>query len=416
MPLANVPLANTPLANTPLANTPLSNTGISGVPLANTPLANTPLANTPLANTPLANTPLANTPLSNTGITDIPLANTPLANTPLANVDDAFPLANVPLANVPLANTPLANTPLANTPLANVANPEAFFDCGGACPADGLIGTYPVKAGVTWGALLDALDDETIVPIAAIVRDAALRSQLPAGVDLGQLLVSLDEEALVQVTLAALLRAPNGSGDFLALFSVLQLIDSVGRENATLSDLVSLLLDPGAFGWERLDLSSARPQDLDGTKGGQVRYEADVLLAKIDGPEGVKAEALVSIALPPEFSFRRGTASLVELDGAGNPIPATESALANPLPGAPFEWKLKLKVGTTYRVSVTSQAGTTLGNATASAAATPKFGSRGRTPRQWSSSSTPSSRTTPSLTSLRAGCNQRRLAVLLVHP
>ena len=378
VPLANVPLANTPLSNTPLANTPLSNTGISGVPLANTPLSNVPLSNTPLSNTPLSNTPLANTPLSNTGITDIPLANTPLANTPLSNVAlDVFPLSNVPLANTPLADTPLANTPLANTPLANVANPDAFFACGGSCPADGLIGTYPVRVGVTWGGFLHALDSDTVIPIAAIVRDAKVRSELP-NVDLGTLLASLVSDARAQVTLAALLRAPNGPGDFLDLFTVLQLIDSVGRANATLADLVSLLLDPGAFGWERLDLSSARPQDLAGTKGGQVRYEADVRLAKILGPDGVKAPVTVAITVPPEFSFRRGTATLVELDGDGNPIAGSEVDLPDPTtPGAHLEWALKLKVGTKYRVGLTAQAGITLGDATAAATASPKFGNAG---------------------------------------
>ena len=187
------------------------------------------------------------------------------------------------------------------------------------------------------------------------------------GVTLGALLQSLSPVALSQVTLAQLLRTDN----FLAGFTVLQLLDSLDKSKLTLVDLVTLLLEPTAFDWESFDLTSIKPQTLAGIKGGLVDYEADVTLAPQAGnPTGVKAFVRLTPGLPADFAYVGGTARLVELSG-GAPLGGTGVALKDPVAGEPIEWKVKLEVGKSYRVSFQARPGTTLGSKSTTFTAAP---------------------------------------------
>ena len=192
----------------------------------------------------------------------------------------------------------------------------------------------------------------------------------PSGALVGKtsvhLLQSLTPKALSQITLAQLLRSNN----FLAAVTVLQLLDSLDKSKLTLVDLVTLLLEPSAFDWESFDLGSLKPQTLDGVKGGVVDYAADVTLMPIAGPVGVKAPATVAPGLPADFAYIGAAQRLVELL-AGNPVPGSDVALKDPVAGDPIAWKAKLKVGTTYRITIPGRAGHNLGQKSTTFTATP---------------------------------------------
>ena len=377
--LQGAPLTNTPLANVPLANTPLANTGLTTVPLTNTPLTNTPLANTPLTSTgltsiPLANTPLTNVPLTSTPLTSTPLTSTPLTSTPLANTPlTSTPLTNVPLTSTPLANTPLTSTtltnvpltstPLANVPLTSVARPADILTCGTGCPAGATLGSLNglLKPGLTYGSLLAALDVTTVIPFYDLCRALGLKY--------GGLLASLDNGALSTITLEQLLRSDSSFIGSTGM-NVLQLLQSLDLTKVTLADFVTIVFQTGAFDWESLDLSVVHPQALDGVKGGLVTYDADITLSPKNGPTGVLSTATATPALPTDFSYIRGTATLTPIVN-GAPDAAARISLADPAAPAPPSWAVKLKVGTTYRLRFNARPGVTLGSRSATFTVTP---------------------------------------------
>ena len=222
-----------------------------------------------------------------------------------------------------------------------------------------------MKTPLTYGIVLRALYLSSPVEIGELVLTAPTGAL--AGKTLGELLQSLSTSALSQITLAQLLRSDN----FLSRFTVLQLLDSLEKSKLTLVDLVTLLLEPAAFDWESFDLGSLKPQTLAGVNGGVVDYAADVTLAAITGPTGVRAPATLAPGLPADFAYIADSAKLVEL-ASGTPV--GRISLKDPPAGDPLAWKVKLKVGTSYRITFRARSGIELGEKSTTFTATPTFG------------------------------------------
>ena len=151
-----------------------------------------------------------------------------------------------------------------------------------------------------------------------------------------ELFGSVSADALAGVTLAQILSADVlGNPDGISSLTLLQLLKSLDLTKVTLGDLLAAFLKPQSFDWESLDLTTLKPQSLEGVIGGTLSYDARITLTKGIPGNDREHESHRCVAGGGRL---RLPGRLSDADAARRQRPAHVVKLADPAAGAPLEW------------------------------------------------------------------------------
>ncbi len=339
VPLGAVPLGAVPLGAVPLGAVPLGAVPLGAVPLGAVPLGAVPLGAVPAQSVPLGAVPLGAVPLGAVPLGAVTLEGTPLGAVPLSLIDGcdflacddlglsgdsslheaaeaweaansttlaASPLGAVPLGAIPLGAVPLGAIPLGAVPLGAV---DLTGTPLGAVPL-GAVGGCDLLTGFAHScSTLGAGDDTTLYELALLLEaaGASLAASPLGAVTLDQLpLGAIDPLAVLglDATLADIFcEAFDDDGNCLQF-----LADVEDWGSITLGQIIIAMLIVADFPWEELPFDRLGVQDFAAT-GDTTTYTVRI------GASGGPGVVEVSVALPPFYRYRAGTAGLV-----GSPI------------------------------------------------------------------------------------------------
>ena len=333
--LAGPPINCTDPTSLAGAGTTLMSLALQGAPVGSIPIGSIPVGSIPVGSIPLGSIPLGSIPVGSITIDRVSISFSPIGSIPVGSIPvGSIPVGSIPIGSIPVGSIDLQNSPVGSIPVGSIS-PSL---CRATCPTTGL--------------LRDHLADF----VAGLTLEQLLRGTTPGTFD--------------HITFADVIgfTAPS----VLHGFTIAQLIASLPpNANVTYADLLALLLDPNALGWESLNLHATKVQNLS-TNGSTVDYTASFHLDSNGGPSGVAHPTTLNVTMPDGFLYQPGSTKLEVDNGSGFVLDASQPGdptLSSD--GSTLTWTLSPLTDKDYEIVFTTRPSLTLGPTAATAKLTP---------------------------------------------